>query len=157
MENNVRNIEKTLKQLNTYSIKPRRKLSLGMMEINKKYTILSARKTLKLNKSKKTVVRLEVEDAFIYLPVRFNQLPNSVWIDLSNGNFEICQIGYQNRSWHLTFSCAKDVEADKSHQFNVLEYLNNFSYSPSYKEMDNESSKQFANFTGQVDESFTNI
>lgn len=154
MEINVENnVERTLQQLNTYSLHPRRKLSLRAMETNKKYSILFAQKTLKLNKSRKSVVRLDIDDVFIYLPKRFNQLPDSVWDELTKNKFEICKIGNHFKSCHLTFSCARTVEADTSHQFNVLEYLNNFNYSPSYtKELINESSKQSSNFVGQADE-----
>ncbi len=76
MANNIsiENIQKTLKHLNTYSCHPRRKLLLKMMETNKKYRILSAEKTLKLNRSRKTVVKLEIDNAFIYLPSRFLKL-----------------------------------------------------------------------------------
>lgn len=125
-------IEKTLTQLNTFSFQPRRKLLLRNMEINKKYSILTAQKVLKMNKSKKTAVKLEVDNVFIYLPERFKKLPDHIWNNLNNQNIEISNVGRHNNTCHLTFSSTKAAEAEGSNQFDITEYLNNFAYSPSY-------------------------
>lgn len=156
MDNNVKQVEKTLKQLNSVSSHPQRKLVLNMMETNKRYLILSAQKTIKLNKSRKMVIRLEIDNFFIYLPKRFNRLPDTVWNDISDGGFEICKPN--SRNTHLTFSCAKPLEADKSHQFDAIEYLNNYIYSPSFNcEDNNEPHTQSSDPVEQSDEAFKNI
>lgn len=124
MEDSERkNVSKTLDQLNVYSFQPRRKLSLENMETGKKYQIISAHKTLKMNKSKKTVVKLEIDQYFIYLPQRFNRLSDDIWIHLNKGNFEICKIGQRNKTFHLIFSnCANG--SNETVNFEIAEYLN---------------------------------
>lgn len=158
MANNVNRIEKTLKHLNTLTSHPRRKLTLDRMEANKKYSILTAQRTMKLNKSKKTVVRLDFDSSYVYLPKRFDQLPDSIWSEISNGDFEICRLQNCNKSIHLKFSCAKAAVTGQSHQFNTIDYLNNFIYSPSYSQEDNnEPLPQSSNFVEQPYETFENL
>lgn len=134
MENNTgkEDLRKTVTQLNTFSFQPRRKLLLRKMELNKKYSILTAQKTLKMNKSRKSAVKLEVDNVFIYLPERFKKLPDQIWNNLSNQNIEISNVGRHNNTYHLRFSSTKSAEAEEPAQFDIAEYLNNFAYSPSY-------------------------
>lgn len=155
MENNA---NRTLRHLNTLTSHPRRKLTLDRMEADKKYPILTARRTMKLNKSRKSVVRLDFDSSYVYLPKRFDQLPDSIWSEISNGDFEVCRLGNCIKSIHLKFSCAKVTAAEQSHQFDAIEYLNNFIYSPSYnKEDNNESLPQSSNFVEQSYETFGNF
>lgn len=135
------NVEETLNRLNTFSFQPRRKLSLDSMIPNKKYRIFAAETTLKLNKSRKSVVRLDVDDVFIYLPERFKKIPATIWNELSSGRFEICKVGRYYKTYHLTFSNVESAVNDTSHQFNLIEYLNNFAYtSNSEQKVDNNES-----------------
>lgn len=127
-----KSIKDTLKQLNTYSFQPRRKLLLHNMKINKKYHILLAQKTMKMNKSKKTVIKLEIDEYYIYLPKRFDKVPNHIWNNLNNNNFEICNTGRKKGAWNLIFSSSKETVFKASDQFNITEYLNDFSYKPSF-------------------------
>lgn len=155
MENHIDRVKKTLKHLNTFTFHPQRKLVLRRMETNKRYSILSARRTIKLNKSRKTVIRLDFDDFFIYLPKRFEQISDSIWNEISDGGFEICKLGSNKKTVHLQFSCNQTAAADKSHQFSAIEYLNNYIYSPNYKE--NESYTQSTDFVGQSNETFENF
>lgn len=158
MQNNVGRVEKTLKQLNSVSLHPRRKLGLNTMEENKKYPVLSARKTMKLNNSKKMVIRLEIDEFFIYLPKRFEQLPDFVWNEINDGGFEIVRLESHTKTKRLAFICTRPNETDKSHQFSTIEYLNSYIYSPSYKHgNDDESFTQSRDPIGQPNETFKNI
>lgn len=152
---NRENIEKTLNDLNTYSCHPRRKLLLRNMETNKKYRILSAQKTIKLNKSKKSVIKLEVDNAYIYLPERFKKLSESVWDVLNNGHFQISNFGQHEKTNNLTFSCDNALEAEQTHHFDFVDYINNFSYSPSYS--NNDSTNKFRNSIDEVNEFSANV
>lgn len=68
-------VKKTLEQLNSYSCKGQRNLLLRNMKVNEKYAILSANRHMK-KKSGKSVIKLILDKFYIYLPKRFNSLPN---------------------------------------------------------------------------------
>lgn len=131
----VENVSKTLTHLNVYSFQPRRKLLIRDMEINKKYKILSALKTLKMNKSKKLVIKLEIDKYYIYLPDRFKGLPIHIWSELNNQNFEICNTGIINKTNNLQFSNSKANKDTTSTQSTVMQYLSDFNYKPYYSEI----------------------
>lgn len=90
MDPNVNQFEETLNSLNSVGVHATRKITLNKLQTNKSYPILWAEKTYKYNQSKKIAVRLEIKDFFLYLPKRFNRLPNKNWDDLADGGYEMC-------------------------------------------------------------------
>lgn len=151
-------IEETLKHLNSLGIRSPRKIMLNRLSTNKSYPILWAQKTTKLNKSKTVVVRLEIDDFFLYLPKRFNTVPNRVWCGVSDGGYEMQLVESDNKTVRLKFNHMTPVGNNKSHQFNATEYLNNFIYSPSYSQENNNGSySQSPNPTAETDKTIQTI
>lgn len=125
-------VENALEQLNTCSFQPRRKLLLRKMEKNKKYRILSAKKVLKLNKSKKMIIKLEVEKYFIYLPQRFLKIPDFVLNEMNKQTFEICNTGPWKTTHNLEFSNLSSLEPNAQQNIDIAEYMSNFDNLPQF-------------------------
>lgn len=116
-----------LEQLNTRSFQPKRKLLISNMVINKKYRILSAQRCLKLNNSKKEVIRLDFGKNFIYLPQRFIEIPECIIKELNScQDIEICNIGKWRKTSNLVFKKTSASDTNGTQTFNVADYLTSF-------------------------------
>lgn len=116
-----------LDKLNMYSCEPQRKLPLRNMEVNKKYEIISAHRHNKI-KSGKSVVKPCLDNCYIYLPVRFNILPDYFLEQINNNrNYRIQNCGRWRKTFKLVFSNSAESKTDIVHIFNEYQF-----YNPSY-------------------------
>jgi len=118
-------VNQVLEKLNTFSCEPQRKLLLRNMEINKKYEIFSAKRHFK-TKSRKTIIKLNLHDSYIYLPARFNELSDYFlsFINETRG-YSIQNCGRWKKTFQLIFS--NDVN-----DVNIADYINTLTFEPSY-------------------------
>lgn len=115
--------QKILNKLNTYSCEPQRKLLLRNMEINKKFDIISANRHYK-PRSGKSVIKLILNNYYIYLPVRYNILPDYFLNEINvNKKFQIENCGRWRKTFRLIFSNSAEAEVNE-----IQEFFKNFCY-----------------------------
>lgn len=115
-----------LEQLNTFSCEPQRKMLLRDMVFHRKYNIISAHRHHK-TKSGKTVIKVNLSNCYIYLPVRFNTLPDYFLNEInSNREYKIENCGRWKKTFKLVFSNSSE-EIDQTIS-NYQDLFNSFSY-----------------------------
>lgn len=123
-------VMKTLCQLNSYSCKGQRNLLLRNMKVNEKYVILSAHRHIK-KKSGKSMIKLILDKYYIYLPKRFNSLPNHFLSEINeNKNYMIENCGQWKNTYNLVFSNSEQLNEIVT--YDIQDLLNEYTYCPQH-------------------------
>lgn len=121
--------KRILEKINAYSCEPQRKLLLCNMDFNRKYDIFSAHRHRKI-KSGKTVIKLYLNNCYIYLPDRFNILPDHFLNAINeNKEYKIQNCGRWRKTFKIIFSNSETEgqEIDNNINYlNIQEFLDEF-------------------------------
>lgn len=119
-------MKNVLDKLNTYSCEPQRKLLLRNMDFNRKYKISSAHRHYKI-KSGKSIIKLNLSDCYIYLPVRFNILPDYFLNEINdNKGYTIQNCGRWKKTFKLVFSNSSEEIESSAHD--IQDLFNDFCF-----------------------------
>ncbi len=92
------------------------------MKICKKYSILSANRHYKI-KSGKTVIKLNLNECYIYLPVRFNILPEYFLDEINNNTgYQIENCGRWKKTFQLIFSNSSNGSITNQLNQDILDF-----------------------------------
>lgn len=121
------NIVKTLEQLNSYSCRGKRNLLLRNMKVNQKYSIVFAQRHVK-RKSRKSVIKLVLDNYYIYLPKRFNSLSDDFLNEINcNKEYMIQSCGQWKNTYNLVFS---NLQTNEPIAYNLNDLLKEYEYYP---------------------------
>lgn len=123
-------IEQKLCQLNTYSCHPKRKINVKNLIANNKYKIFSAKRQFKKNHSKKSVIKLELEKSYLYLPKRFNELSDNLIEEINNNDYEIDNRGPWRNTFKLVFSNPSKISEVVAIDSKANDYMKEAGYNP---------------------------